>query len=502
MHEELRILPIRSAAQSITMRDIATVYFRHRMLFAISFCGVFLAGLLYALLAPSYKAEMKVLVRHGRIDPAVSPTETAPPLLDRDEISEEELNSEVELLQDEDVLHRVVVSAGLTDDAGWLSRLMRESQDEQIAHAVRHLAQKLDVQPVRKSHLITVTYKSTDPHRSAMVLKALADAYIARHVAIKRPSGQQSFFEQQMQQSKRALEEAEAQLVRFTRRRKVVSAALERDLTLQRMSDAQSADLELQASIAEAGERIRSLDGKLHEMPERKVSQIRNADNPQLQEKLKSKLLELELQRTELLTKFQPSYRLVQEVDKQIAQARAAIEAEDVRPLRDELTEDNPEYEWARSERMKAAVELQVMQKKGRVSQAQLASYKRTAERLGEEVLEQSDLQEKLKAAQDKFLLYTSKREEARIGDALDQSGILNVALAQDPRVPALPSWPLWAATSLSFAAALLLGSGTAFTADYFDPSVRTPDEVAELVGLPVLISLPAPASHPEQENS
>jgi polysaccharide biosynthesis transport protein len=290
--------------------------------------------------------------------------------------------------------------------------------------------------------------------------------------------------------------------VRFTRRKKVVSAALERDLVLQKLSDAQSADLELQASIAEAGERMRSLDAKLREMPERKVSQIRNADNPQLQEKLKSKLLELELQRTELLTKFQPSYRLVQEIDKQIAQARSAIEAEDLKPLRDELTEDNPEYEWARSERMKAAVELQVMLKRGRVSQTQLAAYKRAAERLGEEVLEQSDLQEKLKAAQDKFLLYTSKREEARIGDALDQSGILNVALAQEPRVPALPSWPLWAATSLSFVAALLFGSGTAFTADYLDPSLRTPDEVAELIGAPVLIALPARTGSPEQEQS
>jgi hypothetical protein len=36
---------------------------------------------------------------------------------------------------------------------------------------------------------------------------------------------------------------------------------------------------------------------------------------------MKSKLLELELRRTELLTKFQPSYRLVREVEQQIAQA-------------------------------------------------------------------------------------------------------------------------------------------------------------------------------------
>jgi hypothetical protein len=73
---------------------------------------------------------------------------------------------------------------------------------------------------------------------------------------------------------------------------------------------------------------------------------------------MKSKLLELELRRTELLTKFQPSYRLVREVEQQIAQAQSAIQAEDLNPLRDETTEQSPAYQWAHSERLKSEVEL------------------------------------------------------------------------------------------------------------------------------------------------
>jgi uncharacterized protein involved in exopolysaccharide biosynthesis len=450
------------------------------------------AGVLCALLAPSYKAEMKVLVRRGRIDPAVTPTETASPLMAREEITEEELNSEVELLQDQDILRKVVLDTGLTASVAWFPRLSREDSEDQIARAVRRLAGKLNVQPVRKSHLITISYKASDPRLAAGVLKALADAYLARHVSLRRPSGQQTFFEEQMQQSRRALDDAEMQLIQFTHKKKVVSATLERDLTLQKLSDAESADLGLQASLAEAAERVRSLEAKRRELPERRVAQVRNADNPQLQEKLKSKLLELQLKRTELLTKFQPSYRLVEEIDQQIAQARAAIEAEDLKPLRDELTEANPEFEWASSERMKALVELHVLLKRQGVSRAQLAAYKQIAEKYGESVLTQGDLERTVKAAEDKYLLYSNKREEARIGDALDENGILNVALAEEPRVPALPSWPMWAATCLSFAAACVFSTGMAFVADYFDPSFRTPDEVFDLLGSPVLASLPA----------
>jgi uncharacterized protein involved in exopolysaccharide biosynthesis len=501
MPEELEIVAMRNYEGTTTARDVAAVFFRQRKLFLISFAVVVCIGVLYALFVPSYKAEMKVLVRRGRIDATVTPTETASSL-EREDVTEEEMNSEVELLQDQDILRNVVLASGLAESQHWYSPLGRNSREEEIERAVKRLAGKISVQPVRKSHVIAVSYNSSDPRLSAAVLKSLAAAYLAKHTEIRRPTGQQDFFERQMQESRHALDEAQSQLVNFTRDKRVVSATLERDLTLQELSEASMAEMNLQASIAETAERVRSLQTKILELPQRQVAQIRNADNPQLQEKLKSKLLELELKRTELLTKFQPSYRLVKEVEQQIAQAKLAIEAEDRKPLHDELTEVNPEYEWADSERLKAVVELQELLKRQHVSRAQLAGYKQTAEGLGENVLTQDDLQRRLKAAEDKYLVYANKREEARIEDALDENGILNVTLAQEPRVPALPAWPVWAATCLSFAAAFIFSTGTAFAADYFDPSFRTPDEVARVLGAPVLVALPARTGPTELEMS
>src|SRR5437667_12799648 len=102
MAEQLQVVTGHDAGHPPTARDVAAVFFRHQKLFALSFAIVALAGTMYAVLAPSYKAEMKVLVRRGRIDPAVTPTQTASPAFER-EVSEEELNSEVELLRDEDI---------------------------------------------------------------------------------------------------------------------------------------------------------------------------------------------------------------------------------------------------------------------------------------------------------------------------------------------------------------------------------------------------------------
>src|SRR5438128_337631 len=104
MHDELQIPRQSTQVQTPSLRDLAAVFFRHKRLFVISFGAVLMLGVLYGLLAMSYTARMKVVVRHGRIDPAVSPTQTVAPLMQSDAITEEELNSEVELFRDEDVL--------------------------------------------------------------------------------------------------------------------------------------------------------------------------------------------------------------------------------------------------------------------------------------------------------------------------------------------------------------------------------------------------------------
>lgn len=491
MPQELQVVSARGSEHSPTLRDVAAVFFRQKRLFAFSFVVIATAGILYSTLFPSYKAEMKVLLRRSRIDPAVTPTPTPSPAFEHDEITEEELNSEVDLLHDDDLLRQVVLETGLAHKT-WTLGLTPRNSEERTEKAVRRLAGKLEVQPVRKSRLITVSYSSSNAAQSAAVLRSLARAYLAKHTADIRPSGQQIFFEQQVNQSRIVLQQVQGDLIAFTQNQGVVSAGLERDLILQKLSDAQASELAVEAAVAAVSARVRVLDSSLRDLPQRRVVEIKNADNPQLEEKLKSKLLDLELQRTELMAKFQPSYRLVQQVDEQIGQAKAAIQAEEVKPLRDETTQDDPEFQWAHSERLKSEVELRALEEKQAVGREQIAAYHAAAEKLQESAIAQHDLEQQVKAAEDKYLLYSNKREEARIGDALDQTGLLNVAIAQPPRTPALPVWSFLAATCFSLIGACGFSTAIVFTNDHFAPHFRTPEEVVEFLGCPVLASLPA----------
>lgn len=53
MPEELRLIPRTARVPSPTLRDLLAVVFRQRQLVVISFLGVFIAIVLYGVIAPS-----------------------------------------------------------------------------------------------------------------------------------------------------------------------------------------------------------------------------------------------------------------------------------------------------------------------------------------------------------------------------------------------------------------------------------------------------------------
>jgi uncharacterized protein involved in exopolysaccharide biosynthesis len=481
----------RLPAQAPTLRELATVLFRQRRVFVCAAGLVMAAALFYLFAGARYRAEMKLLVRPGRADSPASAQLNAPLDLTRLAITEEELNSEVELLQDDGVMRKVVVENGL-GKRDWLHFLrLNEGTAERVERAARRLAKKLDVEPVKKTNLITVKYASDDPELAAKVLRSLADAYLEKHAMVHRPGGELPFFRQQTGESRQQLQEAEHNLLQFMSGHSVVAAAQERDLALQRLSAVDASYRDTRVELAETEQRMQELRAQLAMMPERTTTLVRSADNPDVLSALKAGLLALQVKRIELLVKFEPTHRLVQEVDQQIAQTEAAIRAENAAPLRDETTDKNSHYEWAKSELEKAQVERQALKARAAETEVEFAAYRAEARQLGEAAITQDDLLSTERAAEDNYLLYVKKQEEARIGDALDQRGIVNVAVAEQPIAPALPLWSTWVVLAAGLAAAGTAGAGAAFAADRMDSAFRTPDDVLLYLNSPVLASLP-----------
>ncbi|MGB6843224.1 MAG: Wzz/FepE/Etk N-terminal domain-containing protein [Candidatus Sulfotelmatobacter sp.] len=481
--------PVNStAAFGFSLRDIVTIVFRHKRVVILSFLGILTGAVLAAVLhAPEYRASTKFLIERERLDPVISPGESTPPE-SRGEVTEEELNSEVELIESADVLRQVVVSCGLDQKKSFLGSLFGAGNDAtRIAKAAKRLQSDLKIEVVRKSNVISVSYTADDPQLAARVLSVLGDAYLKKNVAVHRPPGQFEFFDQETQAYRKNLADAESKLKTFSSQEGGVAPQMARDITLQKLSEFRASLQQTRADIAGTEERIRALEKQAGSTPQRLTTSASQTDDAQVLQGLKATLMTLELKRTELLTKYQPTYALVQEVDKEIADAKASIVTEEDRPIRQETTDRNPTYNWINEELAKAKADYSGLQARAAATQAIVSNYEAKAEELDQKGLVQQDLLRTMKTDEENYLMYQRKREEARMTNALDQTRILNVAIAEQPIAPTLPSNSPWTALVVGLMLAVIVSLGTAFGLDYMDTSFRTPEEVVSELNVPVL---------------
>jgi len=479
-------------AFSIGVKDLVAIGFRHKRSMLLCFLTVFFGAVLVGILMPtSYQAHTKLLVKRERVDPVISPGQAAPVMV-KDEVTEEELNSEVELLESDDVMRQVSVASGLDQRTSLMGKILgREDQAGKIAKAAQRLRGSLVVEPMKKTNLISITYSSGDPQQAALVLKNLNEAYIRKHAEVNRPAGQFKFFDQEAERYKQELADAEHQLSQFAAEQGGVAPLLARDQTLQRLTDFTATLSQTRADMSATEQKIRTLESQSGAVPSRITTQSRQTDDAQVLQQMKSMLMTLELKRTELLTKYQPTYPLVTEVDKQIADTHAAIEKEEAKPLKEETTDQNPTYAYVSTELAKAKADYAALQARAAAMQSIIGMYKTQATELEQKGIQEQDLQRVIKTDEENYLLYQHKREEARMSDMLDQTHILNVAVAEAPVVPVLPTGSRMVFVVLGLVLGAVMSVGWALALDYFDPSFRTPSEVLNELNIPVLAAVP-----------
>ncbi len=487
-------------APSITERDLLAIGFRQQWTVVLSFLVIFLGVLTFVLLRPArYESEMKILVKRERADPVVTPGQSAQGQLWLG-VTEEELNSEVELLKSRDLLAKVVAAAGLDrrDDAAarfgrmfWNINEGEPPTEQRIARAADALADTLVIQPLRKSNIIQIRYASTDPAVAMAVLSQLANHYLEKHLAVHRPSGAFAFFEHEAERYRSQLTLVRAQLEQGRLEEGIVSVDGEKEANFRRILDLEATQQATQVQIAETLERIRAIEEQAQSIPQRTTTEIRTAPGRVI-EQLQAAMVPLELKRMELVRVFKPTYPAVLEADAQIEKLVAAIEAAKASPLVEEATNRDSTYDYLRTELTRSRSELPALRARASATGRFLSANRARAHRLEQIGETQQALLREAKQAEENYGVYARKREEARISDALDAQRIVNVAIAEEATLPAERSGPRRALL-------LLLGAGLAgivsvalaLVKDYLDPSYRTPAEVQASLGLPVLASMP-----------
>ena len=478
-----------------TLRDLLAPLFRRKRMFVLTFCGAMLGATSAAfLLSSQHKASMEILVNQERVDPLVTSESTQQSPASVAPVTDQEINSEVELLKSPDLLEGVVTANHLQDvERKGISARLHGKQDDAwyIARATQHLGSKLDIKEVTKSNLIEVDYKSSDPKLAYNVLESLGSLYLEKHLAVHRPKGSYVFFTSQAQKYRQALEESEARLADFSKTSGVAAPDIERTEMAQQVVNSVAALHADQQTIAAEKQRIQDEEARIKATPDRSPTQQVSDSAQVLLQQLQADLLAAQIKKTQLTMKYDPSYPLVQEADQEIAQTQAAITEATKEQYVNQTTDRDPTYELIREDIAKTQADLASHQATVVALENSIQGLQRQMVDLDQKALKQADLIREVKANEANYLLYVSKREQERTSDALDERRIGNVAIAVPPIVPILPAISPVLVMLIGVVLATFMSTAAAFVAEYLNPSLRTPDEVLEVLRISVLASVP-----------
>jgi uncharacterized protein involved in exopolysaccharide biosynthesis len=485
----------RGAPQDLSVRDLLVPLFRRKRMAGLLFGGMLLVVVLVAVvISGSYESTMEILVSRQRLDPMVTsePTLQTPgsPL----PLTEEEINSEIELLKSGDLLRDVVLANDLQKkERGTLSALLlsRGRDDWYVAKAVERLRKKLTIDVVPKTNMIEVSYKSRDPEIAYGVLKKTAELYLQKHLAVQRPTGSYEFFAREAEKYRGALATSEQHLASFASEHGVVAPDVQRTEMAQQVVNAVASLHQANQAIAADKFRIQVEEQQMKAIPSRSSTVEVSNDANLLLQQLQASLLAARIKRTQLALKYDASYPLVQEADQEIAQTQKAITEASKTQYSGQTTDRDPTYELVREDMAKTRADLASQQALGSALGQSIQKMQAQMVDLDRKALQQADLIRDAKVDESNYLLYVSKREQERTSDALDQQRIGNVAIAVPPVVPALPAQNPILVLVIGVVFAAMTSVAAAFAAEYLDSSFQTPGEVGEVLRIPVLASFP-----------
>ena len=426
-----------------------------------------------------YESEMTFLVRNTRAEVVVNPDGSSSMQQRQADVSDAQISTEVQMLTSRVLAEKILPATGFTGP---------DSLDRE--EALNKLTKDVQVSPVVKSNMIRVRYSHRDPQRVTAVLDSLATAYLDEHLQLHGNSGSFDFFDQQSKEAEKRWKDAQQQLLDFQQKAAVVSAADQKDLLLRRQIELQTNLNQAEADLKEVTRRMDSIRPRLQAMATRVDTQARKVPNQYSAERLSTMLAELQNKRTELLVKYRATERVVTQVDQQIADTQRAFEealsrvateqASDVNPLRQTL-----ESELSKSEGAEAGL-------RGRIQtmQAQNQAYRLELIKLDRILPQEQQLQRQVKVTEDNYLLYAKRREEARIGQRMDEQKIANVVLSEKAHVPLAPKSRLGTVATVYVLAMLITVLAVALLAR-MKRTVQTPWELEAVSDVPVLGTVP-----------
>lgn len=502
------------AVRRFTLRDFLTVIFNYKCLVVSTFLATVLGTLGWLWIRyDDYETSAKIIIKFTResADPRTSLSPSTTRVLPHEM---PDINTEAELIKSYalvsdlvSTLHldirepKIPPSALVPRIKFEAKRLYHQATDQLEAveigfglkdsltpkeKAVMQIVRGLKVETVKDSSVVKVTLASPIKQGAGLIVNTLIDSYKQSRLKLGHISGEANFFTEQAQTSGQQLHEAEERLSALKKHFDISSLSEQTSLILTNRSEAQQVALETENTVTAAEAKANLLQRQLQQLSPTVVTSKMSQRNEQL-DHLAQRKADAELERQRLLSKYDSSSPLIEDINAQIARMDQIIARTQETVDQTQTTAVNTNYVDTQKALLETNQFLASSRAKLEGQRKTVADYDDQLAKLRSAEVSWNELSREVALAEENYRLHRRNAHEAKASDALDSHNISSIEVV-DPAVDPIVSSGIRKTylVSSALAVGILLSIGLAFLFDSLDHSVANTEDVETYLGSPL----------------
>jgi uncharacterized protein involved in exopolysaccharide biosynthesis len=360
------------------------------------------------------------------------------------------------------------------------------------------LGKSIGAEVVNRSDVIELTMRARDPDAGVVVLDRLIDLYIQSHIKAHTSSRVEKFFTVETEKLQQQLKLVEAERAKLRTSTGLWSAGDQRRQLLEWQQQLAAGQAAIQTKAAALKAESDNLERQASREPDEvRLEQVDRRN--EVLDKLRGSLSDLTAKKAQLEVRYDPDNRQVRDLQQEIEQTQRAIAAE-IEFLSESVTRGPNEQ---RRRHLGLVTEYRAQLDGLQAQDAKVAvQLRKVATDLRELETREADLRrldrEILRLERD-WNLYAKNLGESRSADQMDTARIANVTVITPPTASIYPVAP---SIKIAILGSLFLGLGIpaalVLLFRQLRPVATSRADVGQLIGAPVLASLPDIGRNPQ----
>jgi exopolysaccharide transport family protein len=334
------------------------------------------------------------------------------------------------------------------------------SESEKETALINQFLGKLNIEPIRNSRLVKIHFDSNYSELSSQVPDTLAAAYIQQSLETRFIATQQAkeWLNGQLDDLKAKVERADEALQAFGSKHDIISLDEKENVTIQRLT-------ELNEALTKAESERMAKEALYKQTKELNFDSLPSILDNRLIMDLKQAYIQLEAQYMKLSETFKPEYPEMVRLKSQMQTIQKRIDGE----INKIITGIKNDYE---SSLRKESLLREAFEKQ-----------KVKAQEMKEKAIQYNILKREADTNREIYKGLLQRMKEAGVSAGIMASNIQVIDQAELPTKPYKPNKQL--NLLLAAVVGLFLGVGLAFFFEYLDNTVKTPEDVEQLIRLP-----------------